>query len=422
MKTPSKRVTVISGDSRSTLGSEPIRERRGPLSQVRVLDLTRILAGPYATMKLGDMGADIIKVERPGEGDDTRAWGPPFYKGLSTYHVSVNRSKRSLTLDMKHPRGDEILRRLILQTDIIIENFRPGTLDKLGYSWDRIRDLNQRTIYCSISGYGHEGTRKERASYDVIVQGETGVQDLTGFPDGPPTKLGISVADLMAGQHAVEGILLALHQRERTGRGDRVDISLADGVLALLTYQAQMLLTGGQAPRRLGNAHPSIVPYQAFSAADGHVNVGVGNEGLWAKFTVAIGQPELAADKRFVTNKDRVANRDVLVPIVEKALKEKPVSYWLEVLEKAGIPVGAINSVPTALEIARGEGRGMIASVSHPEAGTLEMIGNPVKLESLGLSPEYLPPPRLGEHTDSILREIGYNGADIEALRAEKVI
>ena len=289
--------------------------------------------------------------------------------------MAVNRSKRSLTLDMKHPRGAEVMRRLLFQSDVVIENFRAGALEKLGFSWQKIRELNQRTIYCSISGYGHVGTRKDRASYDVIVQGETGVQDLTGFPDGPPTKLGISVADIMAGQHAAEGILLALYQREKTGRGERVDVSLADGVLALLTYQARMFLTGGQAPRRLGNAHPSIVPYQAFAAADGFVNVGVGNEALWGKFVIEIEQPDLGDDPRFATNKDRVANREALLPLIEKVLKGRPVAFWLDTFERAGIPAGAINSVPTALEIARGEGRGMVAKVQHPDAGTLENGG-----------------------------------------------
>jgi crotonobetainyl-CoA:carnitine CoA-transferase CaiB-like acyl-CoA transferase len=393
----------------------------GPLAGVRVLDLTRILAGPYATMKLGDMGADVIKVERPGEGDDTRSWGPPFHKGLSTYFLAVNRSKRSITLDLKDEDGRAILTKLVAGSDVVIENFRPGILEKQGFDWEKIQAINPRAIYCSISGYGHHGERRDRASYDVIVQGETGVQDLTGFPDGPPVKLGISIADLTAGQHAVEGILLALFKRAKTGKGDRVDISLADGVLALLTYQAEMFLAGGAEPRRLGNAHPSIVPYQAFAAKDGFVNVGVGSESLWAKFTVAIGRPELAKDSRYASNRDRVAARATLVPDIEATMRGKTVAHWLEALEAAGIPVGAINSVPRALEIARTEGRGMIATVAHADAGPLEMVGNAVKIGSLGMAPGYLPPPRLGEHTDEVLREIGF-GDRVADLRARGVV
>ncbi len=389
-----------------------------PLDGVRVLDLTRILAGPYATMKLGDMGADVIKVEKPGEGDDTRAWGPPFFEGLSTYFLSVNRSKRSITLDLKNDKAKEVLERLVRACDVVIENFRPGTLEKQGLSWEKIRELNPRAIYCSISGYGHVGERRERASYDVIVQGETGVQDLTGFPDGAPTKLGISIADLTAGQHAVEGILLALVARAKTGKGDRVDIALADGILALLTYQAQMFLTGGARPRRLGNAHPSIVPYQAFEAEDGFVNVGVGSESLWGKFVAALGREDLARDPRYASNKDRVANRSTLVPSIEATLRTKPRAHWLEKLEAAGIPVGPILDVPAALGIARSEGRGMIATVEHEEAGPLDMVGNAVKLESVGFAPRYAAPPRVGEHTDQVLRELGYSQAAIGELRA----
>jgi crotonobetainyl-CoA:carnitine CoA-transferase CaiB-like acyl-CoA transferase len=393
-----------------------------PLEGIRVLDLTRILAGPYATMKLGDMGADIIKVEKPGDGDDTRSWGPPFYQGLSTYFLAVNRSKRSITLDLKHAKAHDVLERLVRSCDVVMENFRPGTLERQGLSWERIQALNPRAIYCSISGYGHVGERRDRASYDVIVQGETGVQDLTGFPDGPPTKLGISIADLTAGQHAVEGILLALHARARTGKGDRVDVALADGILALLTYQAQMFLSGGAKPRRLGNAHPSIVPYQAFAAQDGFVNVGVGSESLWEKFVQAIGRPELGKDPRYKTNKDRVANRGTLVPDIEKTLREKPRDHWIAALEAAGIPVGSINDVPQALEIARGEGRGMIANVAHADAGAFDMVGNAVKLGSVGLAPTYTAPPRLGEHTDQVLSELGYAADAIAALRRDGAV
>jgi crotonobetainyl-CoA:carnitine CoA-transferase CaiB-like acyl-CoA transferase len=393
-----------------------------PLDGVRVLDLTRILAGPYATMKLGDMGADVIKVERPGEGDDTRSWGPPFLPdGTGTYHVAVNRSKRSLTLDMKHPKSKEVLERLIRLADVVIENFRPGIMDKLHLSWARIQELNPRAVYASISGYGQEGARRDRASYDVIVQGESGVQDLTGFSDGAPVKLGISIADLVAGMHAVEGILLALYQRVRTGRGQRVDVSLCDGVLALLTYQAQMYLSCAQKPKRLGNAHPSIVPYQAFAAKDGFLNVGVGNDELWRKFCGAIDRKDLLAETRYATNKDRVQNRTALVEDLTKTFGTATVETWLAKLDKAGVPSGAILNASQSLEIARTEGRGMIATVER-QGAPLEMVGNPVKLSSLGMSPTYLPPPALGEHTDAILAELGYTPAEMAELHRDGAV
>ena len=390
-----------------------------PLAGVKVLDLTRILAGPYATQKLGDMGATVWKVERPSQGDDTRSWGPPFYEGLSTYFVAVNRSKCSVLLDLKHPRGREVLERLVAVADVVIENFRPGTLARLGLSWERIQELNPRAIYCSISGYGHVGRHRDQASYDVIAQGEWGPQSITGDADGPPTKCGISIADLTAGMHAVEGILLALLRRERTGTGDRVDVALADGLLALLTYQAQMTLTGGVAPRRLGNAHPSIVPYQTFRSADGWINIGVGSEGLWRKFCAAIARPDLLEDERYTANKDRVVHRDTLIATLQETLSGRSTADWVGVLRQAGVPVGPIRAVPEALEDARSDARGMVTTVEHPDAGPLAMVGNAVKLASVGMNPAYAPPPRVGQHTDEVLAEVGYDAAEIAALRGE---
>lgn len=400
----------------SSLQSEDPR----PLAGVKVCDLTRILAGPYATMKLGDMGADIIKVERPGAGDDTRAWGPPFFKGQSTYHLAINRSKRSLCLDLK--RGAAVLERLIAASDVVIENFRPGTLARLGFPWERIQQINPRAIYCSISGYGHANTERHEPSYDVIVQGQSGVQGITGFPDGPPTRLGVSLADLMAGQHAVEGILLALHKRHRTGLGERVDIALLDGMLSLLTYQAQMYLCCDQEPGRLGNAHPSIVPYQAFETADGDLNIGVANEKLWAVFCQAIARPELQGDARFATNKDRVAHRAELIAILGPLFASQSTAHWLALFKAAGIPAGAIETVAQALEGARAAGRDMISEVEHTAAGAFEMVGNPVKLGGLGFQRRFEPPPVLGAHSEAILGELGYSADEVAGLREQGVI
>ncbi|MGE0711646.1 MAG: CaiB/BaiF CoA transferase family protein [Planctomycetota bacterium] len=393
-----------------------------PLEGVVVLDLSRILAGPYASQKLGDMGATVWKVELPGQGDDTRAWGPPFHEGISTYFMAVNRSKRSLTLDLKHQDGKRVLGRLIERADVVLENFRAGLLEKLGFGWERIQALNPRAVYASISGYGQVGRHSDRPSFDVIAQGEWGPQDLTGDPAGPPTKFGLSIADITAGQHAVEGILLALLQRARTGRGQRVDVALSDGLLALLTYQAQMVLTGGVAPRRLGNAHPSIVPYQTFATRDGWINVGVGNEGLWAKFCAAAEHPELHADPRYATNRDRVERREELIATLEETFRARDTAEWLERLTAAGIPVGPIRDVPTALEDARTDLRGMVTTVQHPEAGPLTMVGNAVKLSEVGMDPAYLPPPRLGEHTDEILAAAGYGPEEVASLRERGVV
>jgi len=389
-----------------------------PLDGVVVLDLTRILAGPYASMKLGDMGATVWKVARPGAGDDTRSWGPPFYEGISTYFMAVNRSKLSLTLDLKHAQGQDVLARLIGKADVVLENFRPGTLEKLGFSGARIQELNPRAIYCWISGYGHVGHHRDRPSFDVIAQGEWGAQHLTGEPDGPPTKFGLSIADVGAGMHAVEGILLALLQRERTGCGQRVDVALSPTPLAFLTYKAQMSLTGGVAPRRLGNAHPSIVPYQTFPTADGWLNVGAGNESLWKKLCAALGRDDLTRDPRFQTNRDRVEHRDDLVPLLAIAFRERPTMAWVETLGAAGVPVGPIRTVEEALDDARDDARGMVLDVEHPRAGPLAMIGNPVKLSEVGMHPTYAAPPQLGEHTDAILSEAGFTPEEIAALRA----
>ncbi len=392
-----------------------------PLEGVRVLDLTRILAGPYATMKLADMGAEVPKVEIPVTGDDTRKWGPPFANGEATYFIAVNRNKRSLTLNLKSPRAKEVLERLIKQSDVLLENFRPGTLADLGFPWEQIRALNPRIVYCAISGYGQEGKYRDKASYDVIVQGECGVMELTGQTDGPPTKVGLSIADQIAGMLATEGVLLALFRREKTGQGDRVDISLLDGMLSMMTYQAQMWLSAGQRPKRMGNRHPSIVPYETFQAKDVFMNVGVANEALWRRFCEAIGRADLAADERFDSNEGRVRNREALIPTIQAILRGKEASHWLAAFEAAGIPCGLIRDLEAVCEAAEADSREMIVEADHP-AGNIRMVGNPVKLESARGKMKYVGPPRLGQHTNAILRELGFSEDEIDALRTERAV
>jgi crotonobetainyl-CoA:carnitine CoA-transferase CaiB-like acyl-CoA transferase len=397
----------------------------GPLADVRIVDLTRILAGPYATMRLADLGAEVVKVENPDGGDDTRAWGPPFVAGVATYFFAVNRGKRSIAVDLKRPDGKAVLARLLARADVLIENFRPGTLDRLGFSWPALADRFPRLIYCAISGYGHEGSFRDKASYDVIVQAEAGVMDLTGEADGPPLKAGFSLADTGAAANAVVGILAALYARERTGRGDRIDVALYDGVLSQLTYQAQMWLSCGRAPRRLGNAHPSLAPYEPCATADGALVIGAGNDALFAKLCAALGLgPDVRADPRFATNRDRVANRAALKALLEARLAARPAREWAPLLDAAGIPCGLVRTVPEALDQARRDTRGILVSVDHPQAGTQPMVGEPVRLDSArpASTRAALPPPGLGEHTDPILREAGFAEEEIAALRTSGAV
>jgi len=311
-----------------------------PLDGIRVVDLSRVLAGPYCSLLLADMGAEVIKVEEPGRGDDTRAW-PPFVGGEATYFMSVNRGKKSLTLNMKHAEGKAILRRLLEGADVLLENFRPGTLERLGFGDAAVRGFNPRLVYCSISGFGESGPEAGRPGYDLIVQGESGIMDITGFPDGPPVKVGNSIADLAAGTMAAHGIVLALFARERTGQGQKVEIAMLEVMAALLTYHGQAYFATGTSPRRRGNQHPSIVPYEVFQAADGYLTVGVANNSLWLRFCQALGRPELAADPRFDTEARRVENREVLVPLLGTVFATAPVGHWLARLGEAGVPVPA---------------------------------------------------------------------------------
>ena len=394
----------------------------GPLEGIRVVDLTRILAGPYCTMMLGDMGAEIIKVENPDGGDDTRSWGPPFLNGVSTYFISINRNKKSLTLNLKDERGKELLRDLIRKSDIMVENFRPGTLDKLGFSWEEIHRLNPAMIFASLSGFGQTGPRKSEPGFDVVIQGEGGLMSITGEPDGPPNKVGASVADITAGMLAAQGILLSLYHREKTGVGQMVDVGMLDGQVALLTYHANGYFATGKIPPRRGNKHPSITPYETYSCKDGYFNLGVGNDSLWRRFCDAMGLGEIKEDPKFAVNKDRVDNRLELQEILDALFAEKTVEETLDALRGAGVPCGPINNLAQVLSEPQVLAREMVVDVDVPVAGPTKVTGVPIKLSETPGSVR-TPPPTLGQHTEEVLESVlGMDEAQRNTLRQEGVV
>ena len=397
------------------------KQARPPLAGIRVLDLTRVLAGPFCSMILGDMGAEIIKVEEPGKGDDTRGW-PPFSGGEATYFLSVNRNKKSLTLNMKAPDGQAILRRLVAKADVVLENFRPGTMERLGFGYDALRKVNPRLIYCAISGFGESGPEASRPGYDLIVQGESGVMDLTGFADGPPVKVGNSVADLVSGMAAAHGVTLALLSRARTGKGQKVEIGMLDVMASLLTYQAGLYWNGGGRPARRGNQHPSIVPYEVFQAQDAYMTLGVANNSLFDRMCRAIGREELAKDPRFDSEASRVTNREVLVPLLNSIFSARPASDWLKRLDEAGVPAGRIKTVAEVCDSEHLRARGMFVSLNHPKAGAVTAMGVPIRLwDTPGAA--QAPAPLLGQHTDEILTGLlRIPRAKVDKLRADSVV
>jgi formyl-CoA transferase len=373
-------------------------------------------------MQLGDLGAEVIKVERPGEGDDTRAFAPPFQGDQAAYFLSVNRNKKSITLDMKSERGKEVLWRLIDVSDVVVENFRPGAMDRLGLGYDAVKARRPAMVYCSISGFGDTGIQKDRPGYDVIVQGEAGIMDITGPRDGAPHKVGVAVADLVSGLNASQGILAALYTRQSTGLGQHVRISMYEAVAALLTFNASIYYATGDSPRRRGNEHPTIVPYETFEAADGWINLGVANDDLWQRFCAAAERQDLKTDARFARASDRVRNREVLVPLVKTIIKQRSRDEWLKRLDKAGVPSGAIRTVGEVCESEVLEARGMVAEMQHPSAGLVKGIKSAMHLSHTPLD-AYAPPPRLGEHTREILTGIlGYSAKDFDRLARDKVI
>ncbi len=392
-----------------------------PLGGIRVLDLTRVLAGPFCSMILGDMGAEVIKVEEPGKGDDTRRW-PPFVGGEATYFMSVNRNKLSVTVNLKSPAGLDLLKRLAAKSDVLLENFRTGTMERLGLGYRALSRLNPRLVYCSISGFGESGPDAHRGGYDLIVQGESGIMDLTGFPDGPPVKVGNSIADLVAGMSAAHGVTLALLARTRTRRGQKVEIAMLDVMASLLTYQAGIYFGTGQRPTRRGNQHPSIVPYEVFKASDAYVTLGVANNSLWLQCCRALERPELATDRRFDTEAKRVENRSELVPLINEILAARSADEWLKRLEAAGVPAGRIRSVAEVCESEHLKARGMIARLSHPSAGEVTVMGVPVRLGATAGAVR-TPPPLLGQHTEAVLRRVlGLRAAQIARLRSTAAI
>ena len=369
-----------------------------PLEGVRVLDLSRVLAGPYATMMLADLGADVLKIEHPERGDDTRHWGPPFAGGESAYFLSVNRNKRSAGVNLKDPEGLEKVKKLATNADVVIENMRRGALEKLGLGYEALKELNPGIVYCSITGFG-PGPDEDRPGYDFLIQARGGIMGITGFPDGEPTKVGVAIADMVCGLQAAMAVLAALHRRSATGEGARIEVPLFESQLSWLANRAQEYLVSGEDVGRLGNAHPSIVPYQTFDASDKKLALAVGNDAQFKNLCQAVGRPELAGNERFAENPDRVANREELVTILEEEFRKKTADEWVEEIRRAGVPCGPVNPLADVFSDGHVLGSGMLRDVKHPVAGTLEMLASPILVDGKRL-PIRRPPPTLGQHTE----------------------
>lgn len=393
-----------------------------PLSGIKVLDLTRIVSGPFATMLLGDLGAEIIKIEEPVSGDESRTYGPPFINGESAYFLSVNRNKKSCAINLKMPEGIALIRELALKSDVLIENFRPGTLKKFGLSYEELKKQNPRLIYCAITGFGQTGPDSHRPGYDLIIQGESGVMDITGDPDGPPTKVGTSIADLLTGQYASQGVLAALVERSRTGEGRRVEVAMYDCLASLLTFNAGGYFATGNIPKRKGNSHPSIVPYETFETLDGWINIGVANDKFWGSFCKIIDRLDLHSDPKFAMASDRVKNRLELLPVIEEIIKTNKKSYWIGLLEKAGIPSGMIKNVGEVCDSEQLVSRGMVLNMQHPTAGIVKNIDSPLRFDDQN-DEDHVAPPVLGQHTREILIDIlKINPVEIKSLEEKGAI
>jgi crotonobetainyl-CoA:carnitine CoA-transferase CaiB-like acyl-CoA transferase len=403
-------------------------QQQGALAGIRVLDLSRVLAGPWAAQLLGDLGAEVVKVERPGAGDDTRTWGPPFVRdgqGAPTtdaaYYLCTNRNKRSITVDMQTPAGQQLLQALAQQSDVVVENFKTGSLAQYGLDYATLSALNPRLVYCSITGFGQTGPYAQRAGYDFLIQGMGGLMSITGQPDGAPgagpMKVGVALTDILTGLYAANAIQAALHARARTGRGQYIDLALLDVGVACLGNQAMNYLHSGQAPQRMGNAHPNTVPYQDFPTADGHMILATGNDGQYARFCAAAGHPEWASDPRFVRNTDRLQHRDVLIPLLRSATVQRTTADWIALLEKAGVPCGPINSIADVFADPQVRARGLQMAMPHAAGAEVALVANPIRLSDTPVQYREAPP-QLGQHTRAVLHDVLHmSEKDIDELQ-----
>ena len=404
-----------------------------PLSHIRVLDLSRVLAGPWCSQNLADLGAEVIKIERPGIGDETRAWGPPYLKdadGNDTseagYYLSCNRGKKSLTLDISTPEGQDIIRKLAAKSDVVLENYKVGQLKKYGLSYDELSAINPKIVYCSITGFGQTGPWSHRPGYDFIIQGLGGLMSVTGerddLPGGGPQKVGVAVTDLMTGMYSTIAILAALTHRDRTGVGQYIDMALLDVSVAMLANMNMNYLTSGQAPKRWGNAHPNVIPYQVFACSDGHIVIAVGNDSQFRNFCAAIDAESIGVDPRFATNSDRIHNRTTLIPLLEPLIKMRKRDEWVEAFEKAGVPCGPINNIDQVFDNPQVKARGIKIDIPHPQAGNVPQVASPMRFSETPIE-YHAAPPTLGQHSDSVLRELlGMSQEEILRLRKSNVI
>lgn len=393
----------------------------GPLADITVLDLTRVLAGPYGTMLLGDLGAQILKVEPPGKGDDIRMMAP-FVNGESHYFIALNRNKKSLVIDLKKPEGVQAIKDLARKADVLVENYRPGVMDSLGLDYATLAAINPRLIYCSISGFGAYGPMRDKPSFDIVTQALSGAMSVNGSPGGPPEKLGIPLGDMVGGVYGSVAILSALHERGATGRGRHIDISLLDGMMGMLGYLAQVYFVTGKSPAPVGTRHPNIAPYGAYPAADGHLIVACLTEVFWLNFAKALGRPDLLEDPRFDTYRHRLDNREALEDEINAIMRRRTVAEWRKILDEYDVPHAPILSVGDALESAHARAREMVVTAEHPAAGAIRMVGRPIKFVGARQSP-LAPPPCLGEHTRQVLADLaGYSDETLDVLQRVGVI